>query len=144
MSSGAADSEHHPKQRHAMANEHIDVDALYGALNKAREMKDTSWRELSRAIGVSASTMSRMAQGQNPDVNAFAKMVSWLGMPAERFIVGDESNSPASKNEPELVAEIAPLLRARKDLSRPDIELLEALIESAVRRFAADRQETET
>jgi transcriptional regulator with XRE-family HTH domain len=92
-------------------------------------------------IGVSASTMSRLAQKQNPDVNAFAKMVRWLNVPAEAFIVEDGRpvNRSPGEEEPELVAQLAPLLRARSDLKPHDVDLLESLIESAVRRFNADR-----
>jgi len=85
--------------------------------------------------------MSRLAQQQNPDINAFAKMVRWLNVPAEAFIVEDGrpiARSPGEK-EPELVAQLAPLLRARSDLAPHDVDLLESLIESAVRRFNADQ-----
>lgn len=124
-----------------MADTRVDVTALYGALDAARASKKLSWRELARIIGVSASTMSRLAHDQNPDVNAFAKMVRWLNVPAEAFIVEDGhpiTRSP-DETEPELVAQLAPLLRARSDLNPHDVDLLESLIESAVRRFNADR-----
>lgn len=124
-----------------MPDTSVDVAALYGALDAARASKQLSWRELARIIGVSASTMSRLAQKQNPDVNAFAKMVRWLNVPAEAFIVEDGRpvNRSPGEEEPELVAQLAPLLRARSDLKPHDVDLLESLIESAVRRFNADR-----
>jgi transcriptional regulator with XRE-family HTH domain len=132
-----------------MANVRVDVDTLHAALDAAREQEGMSWRELSRVIGVSASTMSRLAQGQNPDINAFAKMVRWMRADADSFIVDDdEADRPAAPGggdggsdvePPALVAQLAPLLRARPDLGKADIELIEALIESAVRRFGAER-----
>lgn len=123
-----------------MAETRVDVTALHGALDRARASKDLSWRELARQIGVSASTMSRLAQGQNPDINAFARMVRWLNVQAEAFIVEDGRpvNAPGEE-EPELIAQLAPLLRARKDLGARDVQLLEDLISSAVRRFRADQ-----
>lgn len=128
-----------------MANVHVDVNVLHGALEAARAREMVSWRELARIIGVSASTMSRLAQGQNPDVNAFARMVRWLRIPADNFIVdgdrqaeGDPRTGPQPP-PPALVAELAPLLRARSDLKKEDVELIESLIESAVRRFSAER-----
>ena len=123
-----------------MANTRIDVDALHGALEAARGLEGLSWRELARIVGVSASTMSRLAQGQNPDVNAFAKMVRWLKIPADTFIVDEDAVTDSSKSEPALVAQLAPLLRARSDLKKEDVELIESLIESAVRKFAAERE----
>jgi transcriptional regulator with XRE-family HTH domain len=126
-----------------MAETRVDVTALHGALDRARASKDLSWRELARQIGVSASTMSRLAQGQNPDINAFARMVRWLNVQAEAFIVEDGRpvNAPGEE-EPELVAQLAPLLRARKDLGERDVQLLEDLISSVVRRFRADQSPT--
>jgi transcriptional regulator with XRE-family HTH domain len=115
----------------------INVAGLYAALDAAREAKDLSWRQLAKEIGVSASTMSRMANDLRPHVNAFASMVSWLNMPAEAFMIDvDEVVQP--EGEPELLVELAPLLRARRDL-KEDVELLEELIGSAVRRFKAER-----
>lgn len=128
-----------------MANAHVDVNVLHGALDAARVREKVSWRELARIIGVSASTMSRLAQGQNPDVNAFAKMVRWLRIPADDFIVDgerraeDDRQAGPQSSPPALVAELSPLLRARPDLKKEDIELIESLIESAVRRFDAER-----
>jgi transcriptional regulator with XRE-family HTH domain len=126
-----------------MVETRVDVTSLHGALDRARASKDLSWRELARQIGVSASTMSRLAQGQNPDINAFARMVRWLNVQAEAFIVEDGRpvNAPGEE-EPELVAQLAPLLRARKDLGERDVQLLEDLISSAVRRFRADQSST--
>ena len=127
-----------------MTNVHVDVTVLHGALDAARIREDLSWRELARKIGVSASTMSRLAQGQNPDVNAFAKMVRWLRIPADNFIVDGEGVAVDRQTGPKpvppaLVAQLSPLLRARSDLEPEDIEFIEAVIESAVRRFNAER-----
>ena len=85
---------------------------------------------------MSASTVSRMAQGLKPDVSAFAAMTTWLRMPAENFYVTD---APADPDEPELVASLTPLLRARRDLSETDVEYLQEVIASAARRFKAER-----
>lgn len=86
---------------------------LHATLDAARTEKDLSWRQLAKEIGVSASTISRMANGLNPDVGAFVAMTTWLHMPAKTFYV--PASGPAER-EPELVASLAPLLRARRDL----------------------------
>lgn len=124
-----------------MPSTSVDVIALYAALDAAREGKGLSWRQVAREIEVSPSTLSRLANKLKPDVNAFAAMVRWLGMPAEEFMV-DEREPSAS--EPDLVAQLAPQLRARKDLKKEDVEHLEQLIGSAVRRFKAERENQET
>jgi transcriptional regulator with XRE-family HTH domain len=124
-----------------MPRTRIDVRALYAALDAARRSKDRgelSWRQLAGMVGVSPSTMSRLANGHRPDVDAFVALVRWLGIPAERFMIDDDEDDPQA-TEPELLAELAPLLRARHDLNAEDVEYLEDLIRAAVRRFAAER-----
>jgi transcriptional regulator with XRE-family HTH domain len=123
-----------------VATASIDVIALHRALDVSREAKGLSWRQLAKILEVSPSTMSRLANGKNPDVDAFATMVRWLDVPAEKFMVDDEELERRENELPDLVAELAPLLRARPDLEQEDVEHLEELIGSAVRRFNADRQ----
>ena len=116
----------------------VDVRSLHSALDKARESQGLSWRQLAKEIGVSASTISRMANDLKPDVTAFAAMTTWLKMPAEDFYVGGDANN--SSEEPDLVAQLVPLLRARKDLKHEDIEYLEEVIGAAARRFRAGNE----
>lgn len=113
----------------------VDVRALHAALDAARCERGLSWRQLAKELGVSASTISRMANGLRPDVEAFASMTTWLRLPAERFY-----RTERSEREPELVAELAPLLRARGDLLEQDVAYLEQIIGAAVQRFQAERK----
>src|SRR6266545_767421 len=120
-----------------MPRSRVDVPALHAALDAARRTKGgLSWRQLAAEVGVSPSTMTRLANNHRPDVDAFAALVRWLGMPAERFMI-DDDDSPDP--QPELLAELAPLLRARRDLNTEDVQYLEELIGAAVRRFASER-----
>lgn len=116
----------------------VDVRSLHSALDKARESRGLSWRQLAKEVGVSASTISRMANDLKPDVTAFAAMTRWLKMPAENFYVGGAANSEGE--QPDLVAQLVPLLRARKDLTSNDIEYLEDVIGAAARRFRAENE----
>lgn len=125
-----------------MAQTSIDVAALYAALDAARVSRDLSWRQLAREIELSPSTLSRLGNGLNPDVNAFAAMIRWLRLPAETFMVDQDQDDQTQ--QPELVAQLAPLLRARQDLRKEDVEHLEQLIISAMRRFKADRAREES
>jgi transcriptional regulator with XRE-family HTH domain len=115
----------------------VDVRGLYAALDAARSQQQLSWRQLAKQLGVSASTISRMANGLRPDVTAFAAMTSWLRMPAEAFYVRPGQHD--HQEEPELLATLAPLLRARRDLDEKDVAYLEELIGAAARRFRDDR-----
>jgi transcriptional regulator with XRE-family HTH domain len=123
-----------------MAQATVDVGGLYAALDAARASKELSWRQLAKEIGVSPSTMTRMGNSQKPEINAFAAMVRWLNMPAETFMI-DEDTAPqaAPRKEPPLLAQLAPLLRARTDLDADDVRYLEELIGAAVRRFDSER-----
>jgi transcriptional regulator with XRE-family HTH domain len=119
-----------------MPRTQINVAGLYAALDAVRESQGLSWRQLAREVGVSPSTFSRLANRQKPDVDAFVAMVRWLKVPAERFMIDDEE---PGREEPELMAELAPLLRARRDLNSEDKKYLEDLIGAAMRRFTAER-----
>jgi transcriptional regulator with XRE-family HTH domain len=116
----------------------LDTKSLYAALDAARQSHKLSWRQLAAEVGVSPSTMTRLANGQRPDVDSFAALVGWIGQPADAFLASD--TEPAEE-EPDLVAQLAPLLRARKDLKEEDAKYLEDLIAVAARRFKAERPE---
>lgn len=125
-----------------MADAHVDVAALHAALDAARTSRGLSWRELARELGLSPSTLSRLSNLKSPDVHAFMAMTQWLNVPAETFrIRSGPSALPAA--EPELMAELAPLLRARTDLDADDVKYLQEIIGAAVRRFGESRR-TET
>ncbi|MGX4690704.1 helix-turn-helix domain-containing protein [Streptomyces sp. JNUCC 63] len=124
-----------------MARTRVNVSALHAALDAARTARKLSWRQLAGAVGVSPSTMTRLANGHRPDVDAFAALVRWLGAPAESFMIDAEGEAESqTPEEPELLVQLAPLLRARRDLGEDDVKYLEEVIGAAMRRFAADRE----
>lgn len=110
----------------------IDVEGLFAALNAAREARGSSWRALAKEIGVSPSLLSRLGNGLKPDADSFATLVQWLSLPAEKFFVDPKSHN--DRDQPELMAQLVPLLRARHDLSKADVDYLEEIIAATVRR----------
>lgn len=120
-----------------MAKTRINVAGLHGAVNAARETRGLSWRQAAKDMGVSPSLLSRMGNGFRPDADGFATIVRWLGMPAETFMDGDERGEA----EPDLAAELAPLLRASKDLHSDDVRYLEEVVQATLRRAKAARLE---
>ncbi|MFF4985476.1 helix-turn-helix domain-containing protein [Streptomyces sp. NPDC001046] len=118
-----------------MARGGIDVQRLYAALDAQRTARGLSWRQLAKEIEVSPSLLSRMANGLRPDVDAFATLVQWLSVPAEQFMTSDDEEG--QQEEPELVTQIGPLLRARKDLTPEDVSYLEDVIQATIRRVRA-------
>ncbi len=123
-----------------MARSKINVQALHAALDAERDARTLSWRQLAKEIDVSPSLLSRLSNGYRPDADGFATLVRWLNMPAEEFMVSEESAE--SQQQPELVSQLAPLLRARQDLEPADITYLEEVIAATVRRVKAQRSDS--
>jgi len=110
----------------------VDVEALYEALDVKRRSEGLSWRDVATAVGVSASTLTRMAQGASPDVEGFGKMVRWLGVSADDFIA--RARGKASKKQEELLVVVSRHLRASKELDPKSAKALEGIIEAAYKQ----------
>lgn len=106
----------------------FDLEALYSALDAKRRAGGLSWRKVAEEAGVSASTLTRMAQGSNPDVEGFGKLVQWLGESADQFV-------PVAKRmerkDEDLRVVVSRHLRASKELSPESAKALENIIEAA-------------
>src|SRR6516225_8882109 len=72
----------------------FDADAFHAALDGARRAKAMNWKEVAAASGVSASTLTRMAQGKRPDVDGLAALVAWSGLNADDFVRSDDEPRP--------------------------------------------------
>ena len=77
---------------------------------------------------------------QRPDADGFATLVRWLKMPAEAFMIDADAKSE-SQSEPDLVTQLAPLLRARQDLEDKDVAYLEEVIRATVKHMHATRED---
>lgn len=60
--------------------------AFYQALDSARASKTMNWKQVAEESGVSASTLTRMAQGKRPDVDSLTALVRWAGLSADAFV----------------------------------------------------------
>lgn len=125
-----------------MTRTRIDVRGLYAALDAERTARGLSWRQLAKEVGVSPSLLSRLGNDLRPDADGFATLVRWLNMPAEQFMI-DTNDRPANQAEPDLVTQLAPLLRARQDLDKRDVAYLEDVIRATVRHAQASREGAE-
>lgn len=108
-------------------NNKVDVTSLHAALDQRRQTEGLSWRQLAKKLGISPSTLSRMAQGHKPDVDSFATIIRWLGVPAERFFDG----APPPKDDAATLAMVSSHLRASKKLSKESAQALEQIIRAA-------------
>lgn len=125
-----------------MTRTKIDVRGLYAALDAERTARGLSWRQLAKEIGVSPSLLSRVGNDLRPDADGFATLVRWLNMPAEQFMI-DTNGERTGQTEPDLVTQLAPLLRARQDLEKRDVAYLEDVIRATVRHAQASREGSE-
>ena len=125
-----------------MTKTRIDVRGLYAALDAERTARGQSWRQLAKEINVSPSLLSRLGNDLRPDADGFATLVRWLNMPAEHFMI-ETGGEPPNQTEPDLVTQLAPLLRARQDLDKRDVAYLEEVIRATVRHAQSSREESE-
>jgi transcriptional regulator with XRE-family HTH domain len=92
----------------------IDLQALYEALGSRRTLMGASWRGVAAMAGVSATALSRLANGHGMSADGFASLVSWLELPAEAFFrsadepvgpTGGPAEGPADRIVDEVVEE---------------------------------------
>lgn len=69
----------------------FDTAALYDALDAERIRRSTSWAQVAREMGVSASTVTRTRRGGRMEVDGILAMVGWLGVSVETFVIDDQT-----------------------------------------------------
>jgi len=107
----------------------FDGDAFYRALESTVRSKSMTWKDVSAETGISASTLTRMAQGRRPDAASLAALSAWAGLNPSDFV-----RAPYKKASQEPLAQISTLLRTDPNL---DVEVAEAV--EAIVRAAYDR-----
>ena len=108
----------------------FDSGGFYEALDATRRARDLNWKQVAAESGVSASTLTRMAQGKRPDVDGLAALTSWSGLKSDEFV-----RSETRQAEPETLAVISSYLRSDKDLSPKAAAALDQIIEAAYVRL---------
>lgn len=103
----------------------FNLEAFYTALNTERLARRKNWKQVAEESNVPASTLSRMRQGKRPDVDSFAKLLSWSNLKAENFI---EQERPRPRTTS--LSEITALLRADPKLTAESKRTLEHVINS--------------
>jgi len=108
----------------------FDAMAFYRALDSIRSNRTINWKQLSTATGVSASTLTRMAQGRRPDADSLAKLSAWAGInPADYVdkLEGFEAN--------ESIEQILAHFRADSHLNEQAVIALEEMVRAAYNRL---------
>lgn len=116
----------------------VDVAQLYATLDAERRDRGLSWRQVAAEADVSSFLFSRMGKGHRPDLESFAALVQWLGVPAQQFMRQPEHDSG---RQSALETELAPLLRARKDLTSEDQQYLLDLVNATTKFLKSQRRE---
>jgi adenine-specific DNA-methyltransferase len=109
-----------------MTRVQFDVGAFYAALDSQRQSQRLTWKQVAEESGVSASTLTRMAQGRRPDVDSLAGLLKWSGLKAESFVSGDT----ALNNSSDSLTQITTYLRADRNLTPEGAAALEAIIKA--------------
>lgn len=108
----------------------FDAGAFYTAVDAERQGRRLNWKEVAAQSGVSASTLTRMAQGKRPDVDGLAALASWSGL-----VVGDYIRSEDAKREAEPLAKISTYLRSDRNLTPEAATALDELIKATYNRL---------
>lgn len=109
-----------------MGQAQFDADGFYSALDSVRISRKLTWKDVATQSGVSASTLTRMAQGRRPDVDSLAALTDWSGLDANRFLVsksveGDEFVEVA-------LEQVTALFRADPNLTKEAASAIETTL----------------
>ena len=92
-----------------------------------------NWKQVAAQSGVSASTLTRLAQGRRPDVDSLAALVTWSGLSADDFVKTPAHG--ASRAEP--LGQIATYLRSDPRLTEEGRDTMMQIIAAAYGRLSA-------
>jgi transcriptional regulator with XRE-family HTH domain len=123
------------KDENEMAKLEFDVESFYAALDSQRQSQRLTWKQVAAKSEVSASTLTRMAQGKRPDVDSLAALLRWSGLKAESFVKGDLE--PQTTSDP--LTQITAYLRADRNLTPQGAAALEAIIKAGYETLRKDR-----
>jgi transcriptional regulator with XRE-family HTH domain len=116
----------------------IDTSRLRAVLEARVTEEGLSWRKAAIQIGVSPSLLSRLKSGLRPDLDAYLRIVRWLGVSADDFVTALE---PQPAHGASLVTEFAVLLGRQADLSEADRVYLQGLMRASLAYIESARSE---
>lgn len=108
----------------------FDAEGFFRALDSVRQARRMNWKQIAGESGVSASTLTRMAQGRRPDVDGLAALVAWSGLDADNYVKSD-----ADRPDPDPLAQITTYLRSDRNLTPEAAAALDELIKATYERL---------
>ena len=116
----------------------FDVAALHAAMDSERRSRRLAWKDVAAESGVSASTLTRLSQGRQPDVNSLAALTTWLGMSADHFMRSGRIEQFGAASP---LAQISSIIHRDPNLNPAGSVALEELIRATYARLRTDRDE---
>ena len=114
----------------------FDVAALHAALDSQRRSRHLTWKDVAEESAVSASTLTRLSQGRQPDVNSLAALTAWVGISADEFMRSDRVERFGS---PAPLAQISSIIHRDPNLNREGVAALEEMIKATYARLRTDK-----
>lgn len=108
----------------------FDADAFYETVDAVRRDRELNWKEVAGQAKVSQSTLTRLGQGKRPDVDSFARLVSWGGFAADQFVAG-----PRTATTGGFLTSLPTALRSDPNLDEKGVQALETIIKAAYAQF---------
>src|SRR6266516_913079 len=109
----------------------FDASAFYEALDAQRQSQRLNWKQVAAESGVSASTLTRMAQGKRPDVDGLAALAAWSGLNTDDYVRSEGEVRPNA----EPLAMISTYLRSDRSLTPEAATALDELIKATYERL---------
>ena len=113
----------------------FDVAALHAAMESERRTRRLTWKDVAAQSGVSASTLTRLSQGRQPDVNSLAALTAWLGMSADHFMRAESVDQFGSASP---LAQISSIIHRDPHLNPEGAVALEELVRATYARLRTD------
>lgn len=108
----------------------FDAGAFYETLDGERRSRGLNWKDVAKEALVSQSTLTRLGQGKRPDMDSFARLVSWGGLAADQFV-----GTPRRKHAGGFLTSLPTALRSDPNLDEKGVQALETIIRAAYDQF---------
>lgn len=116
-----------------MPSVEFDAGRFYQSLDVTRAARRLNWKQVAEKSGVSASTLTRLAQGKRPDVDSMAALVAWSGLSADDFVGG-------RREQPEALTQITSLLGGDTRLSVESRDAMIGMVTAAYQSMAKPKK----
>ena len=114
----------------------FNAEAFYSALANTVQARKITWKQVSIETGVGASTLTRMAQGKNPDAASLAALSAWAAINPADFV-----DNPKKRPNPEPLAAVSALFRADPRLKPEAASAMEAIVRAAYDKLSDESGE---